>query len=144
MPAGSWVRWRRARGGGPELPNELSQEHRRTETDDAVEPSERPIRHEEVYPGVQAEAATQQMAGRDLVRGRHLELESLDTQLGGSTFDVEQDVGQVDRIKGGDRTDPALAQEGETDDSIFADIQVAFTIFQKPADFIFPTSGVED
>src|SRR5690242_2767251 len=84
------------------------------------------------------------MAGRDLVRGRQLELESLDTQLRGSTFDVEQDVGKADRIEGGDRAGPVLAHEAEADGCIVANVQVAFTILQKPAHLIVPTGEVED
>src|SRR5437764_387588 len=100
------------------------------------------IRHEQIHPWVQAEAAAQQMAGRDLVRRRQLELESLDAQLTGSTFDVEQDAGQIDRINGCDRTDPMLAHEGEADGHVVANVQVALTILQKPADLTVLTSEV--
>ena len=84
------------------------------------------------------------MAGRDLVRRRQLELESLDAQLTGSTFDVEQDAGQIDRINGCDRTDPMLAHEGEADGHVVANVQVALTILQKPADLTVLTREVED
>src|SRR4051812_42255900 len=62
------------------IPREALQEHRRAERDEPVEPSERPIRHQEVHPRVHTEAATQQVARRDLVGCRHLELELLEAE----------------------------------------------------------------
>ena len=84
------------------------------------------------------------MAGRDFVRRGHLELEALDPQLSGSTFDVEQDVGQIDRIDGCDRAEPVLANQGEADGHIVPNVQVALTVLQEPTDLTFLTREVED
>jgi len=54
------------------------QEKRRTESDNPVEPSEGSIGHQKIHPGIDPEAAAQQMASSYLVWTWQLKLDSLE------------------------------------------------------------------
>src|SRR4030095_9051029 len=123
---------------------EVVQEERGAEGDEPVESSEGPIRHQQIHPWIQTKAAAPQVTGGDLVGRRHLEGEWLGSEATGARRDVEQDVGEVGRIEGGDRSAATFPHEGETDRLPVPPVEVALPVLREPTELIIPTGVLED
>src|SRR5439155_12208756 len=111
-----------------------SQEQRWAEWNEPVKMPERPVKHQEIDPLVDAKAASEEMADRDLVRTRHLELEAFDADGASHLFDVDQDGRQIRRIQCGHRPGAIRPKERKTDVVIVPPVQMSSAPSQEPAD----------
>src|SRR5204863_216491 len=112
------------------------QEDGRAEAEEPVEPPERSIRHQEVHPRIQAEAAIEEVTGGHLIGRRNLEIDPLEAHGECPALDVQQDVRQVRGIEGRDRAAAAPPDESEADHRSGARIEVALAVDQQPSDLV--------
>src|SRR6187431_715508 len=80
-----------------------SQEDRWAEADESVEAAERPVRHEQVDPWIDVEAAPEQVAHRRDVDAGNLELERVGARARGERLDMAEDRWEIRVVECGDR-----------------------------------------